>query len=133
MDNVTIGKNLILMPGSPIASGTISFATGATAATVASADIATPVFPVSQYIVVTRNNATQTTMAMQINNTRQFGGATVAFDLGSAVFNTGDKKDTLVEGMFAAGASGVRLRFTLGTAATAAEVVSADYSIWPVR
>ncbi|MDD5395629.1 MAG: hypothetical protein PHE17_21620 [Thiothrix sp.] len=133
MDAVTISRNLILRPPTPIASGTISFATGATAATVASATIAMPVCPVSKYIVATRNNATQTTIAMQVNNTRQFGSTSVPFDLGSATFNTGDTKDTLVEGMFAAGASGAMLRFTLGSAATAAEVVSADYEIWPVR
>ncbi len=129
MDNVTIGKNLILMPGSPIASGTVSFATGATAATIASATISAIVQPVSNYIIAVHNNATQTTIGMQANNLRN----AVAYKAGNLVsYNTSVAKDTLIEGLFA-GATSIVLQFSLGTALTAAEYISCDYQIWPLR
>ncbi len=129
MDVVTIGKNLILQPGSPIASGTVSFATGATAATVASATVTAPSSPVSLYILSVNNLATQTTIAMQVNNVRA-GVAYIAGD--SITYTTGQAKDTLQEGLFV-GASSVRLQFSLGTALTAAEYINCNYSVWPVR
>jgi hypothetical protein len=134
MDSVTIARNLILLPGSPVTSGTISFATGATAATTVSADIATPIHPVSKYVIALKNNATQTTISVQAKNVRTMNATSVAFELTSSITcTTGQLKDTLVEGLFVGGATGCRLLFSLGSAATAAEVVSADYQIWPLR
>ena len=132
-DVVTIAKNLINVQPSPIASGTISFATGATAATIVSAEITTPSYPVSQYLYVLRSNATQTTIDVEINNVRSFFSTSTAFKLTSITLNTADKIDRIVEGSFCGNATGVRLRFSLGTAATGSEIVSADYQVWPLR
>ncbi len=126
----TIAKNLILF--SQIASGTISFATGATAATIVSADITKPEFPVSTYLYALQNNASQTTIAVQINNVRTIASASTPFELASISLTTGQAKDVLAEGSFAGNAS-LRMRFSINSAATAAEIISANYQIWAVR
>lgn len=132
MQLATIGKNLILFK--QIASGTIAFATGATAAATTSVAINTPIQPISEYICTIRNNSTQTTINVEVNNVRPMTDVTgVAFLLADASYTTGLAKDTVIEGMFGGNASGVQLLFSLGSAATAAEIISADYQIWEFR
>jgi hypothetical protein len=127
----TIAKNLILFR--EIASGSVSFATGATAATVKTVDIVTPTFPVSKYIFSVQNNGTQTTITLAVNNMRQMAGASATMLVTSISYNTAVAKDVIVEGAFGGNPSGVRLTFGLGTAATAAEIVSANYQIFEYR
>jgi hypothetical protein len=128
----TIAKNLILFK--EVASGTVSFVTGATAAAQVTATISTPRFPVSEYIVAVQSNATQTTINVTVNNYREVQSVSgVDFRLASVSFVTGECKDILVEGVFGGNASGTRLIFTLGSAATAAEIISANYKVFEFR
>lgn len=124
----TIAKNLILFE--EIASGTISFSTGATADATVTVDITTPRFPIGEYIFSVMNNASQTTINLSVNNMRQMQGTTAIMFVTSMAYNTGDYKDIIVEGAFGGHASNVRLIFGLGTAATSSEKVSANYQIW---
>jgi hypothetical protein len=128
----TIAKNVILFK--EIASGSISFAAGALTTTSVSADIGITREPVSKHVFFIRNNATQTTINASVYNVRDMAGTTgIASLLTVMGYTTGLVKDTLIEGCFAGHASAVRLVFTLGSAATAAEVVSADYKIFEYR
>lgn len=127
----TIAKNLILFK--EIASGTVSFATGATAASKKTIDITTPQFPVSQYIVALQSNATQTQLVATVNNMRQMQSTTSIMLVTSINLTTAEAKDTIVEGAFGGNASNIRLIFSLGTAATAAEIVSANYQVFEFR
>lgn len=124
----TIAKNLILFK--EVASGTVSFATGATAAAQKTVDITTPIAPIGEYIFAIKSNATQTQMVVTVNNMRQMQSATAVMLVTSITVLTGEAKDVIVEGAFGGNASNVRLIFSLGSAATAAEIISANYQIF---
>jgi hypothetical protein len=124
----TIAKNLILFK--EVASGTISFSTGATAGATVTVDITTPRFPIGEYIFSVKSNATQTTLNLSVNNMRQMQGTTAIMLVTSMTYNTGVSKDVIVEGAFGGAASNIRLIFGIGTAATASEQISANYQIW---
>jgi len=129
----SIAKNLISLATIPTASGYVTFATGATAATTMTADVSAPVFPISYYMVSVYNAASQTTISLQMQNVRSMNGTSVAFDTISTSYTTGETKDILLEGLFAGACTGVRMIFSLGSALTAAESLPVYYQIWPVR
>lgn len=132
MQNVTLGKNLILFK--QIASGSVTYATGAASGAVTSVTVATPVTPISIYMCTVKNNDAQNGLTLSFYNVRPIGGTTgVSFYLTTTSYASSVAKDVIVEGLFCGDSSGVTLSFAIASSTTAAEVVSADYQIWECR